>query len=174
MLTGAGRQNHQGSAAEGHMTEADVAALEGSLGVVLPDHYRRFLLNYPQPLIDTKLDLGWAQEAPADRQLANSGPRLIALNRDVRLPGTPWVGEAGEPWPDNYFVIGDDQCGNYWCVDLRTADPGVWFYNHEVADFERQHGSLPEFAQALLAEIGEFNRKHGRAGPGAAADRQRD
>jgi hypothetical protein len=141
------------------MTEADVAALEGSLGVVLPDHYRRFLLNYPQPLIDIKLDLGWAQEAPADRQLSNSAARLIELNRDVRLPGTPWVGEAGDPWSDNYFVVGDDQCGNYWCVDLHAADPGVWFYNHEAGAFERQHGSLPEFGEALLAEIAEFNRK---------------
>src|ERR1700730_12980334 len=98
------------------MTETDVNAVESALGVVLPDYYRRFVLEYPQPLMETKLDLGWVQEAPADRQLYNNRARLIELNKDVRLPGTPWVGEAGDPWPDRYFVIGDDQCSNYWCV----------------------------------------------------------
>jgi hypothetical protein len=145
------------------MTEAEVAAVETELGVRLPRHYRRFLLEYPQALIDTKLDLGWVQEAPADRQLYNKAARLVALNRDVRLPGTPWVGEAGDPWPNNYFVIGDDQCGNYWCVDLQTADTGVWFYDHEIAAFERQYDSLADFGESSLAEIVVFNRERGRA-----------
>ncbi len=83
-------------------------------------------------------------------------------NQDVRRPGTPWVGEAGDPWPENYFVIGDDQCGDYWCVDLRTADPGVFFYDHEIGAFERQHDSLHEFAESLLADIAEFNEERRR------------
>ena len=152
------------------MTAADIDAVEAALAVMLPGHYRGFLLAYPQPLLDNKLDLGWVQEAPADRQLYNNPARLIELNRDVRLPGTPWVGEAGDPWPDNYFVIGDDQCGNYWCVDLFTPDPGVWFYDHDLGAFERQHDSLGEFGESLLAEITEFNRERGRAEPNAAAD----
>jgi hypothetical protein len=72
------------------MTEAEIATAEAALEVTLPDHYRRFLLNYPQSLIDNKLDLGWIKEAPADRQLYKSPPRLIALNRHLRLPGTTW------------------------------------------------------------------------------------
>jgi hypothetical protein len=145
------------------MTEADLASVEIQLGVTLPEHYRRFMLEYPQTLIDTKLDLGWIREAPADRQFYNNPARLVELNRDVRLPGTPWVGEAGDPWPDNFFVIGDDQCGNYWSVDLQTADPGVWFYDHEIGAFERQHESLQDFGESLLKEIAEFNRMRGRA-----------
>src|SRR5437016_1018735 len=72
------------------MTEADIVTVETRLGLTLPEHYRRFLMEYPQTLIDTKLDLGWVQEAPADRQLYNNAARLAELNRDVRLPGTPW------------------------------------------------------------------------------------
>src|SRR5215210_7185118 len=143
------------------MTNADVAKVESALAVTLPAHYRRFLLAYPQSLIDNKLDLGWVQEAPADRQLYNNPARLIELNRDVRLPGTPWVGEAGDPWPDNYFVIGDDQCGNYWSVDLQASDPGVWFYDHEIGAFERQHECLHDFGKSLLKEIADFNRERG-------------
>jgi hypothetical protein len=153
------------------MTDADVAALEAALAVTLPDHYRRFLLAYPRPLLDNKLDLGWVQEAPADRQLVNNPARLIELNRAVRLPGTPWVGEAGDPWPARYFVVGDDQCGNYWCVDLLTVDPGVWFYDNELGAFERQHASLDEFGESLLAEIAEFNRERGRAELGRSQER---
>jgi hypothetical protein len=148
------------------MTAAEVAAVESALSVTLPGHYRWFLLAYPQPLLDNKRDLGWVHEAPAERQLYNSPSRLIELNRDVRLPGTPWVGEAGEPWPDNYFVIGDDKCGNYWCVDLHADDPGVWFYDHDLGAFERLHGSLGEFGESLLVEIAEFNQERGRADPG--------
>jgi len=149
-----------------HMTEAEVAAVESALKLVLPDHYRRFLLGYPQALIDNKFDLGWVEESPSDRQLSNNPARLIELNQDVRLPGTPWVGRAGEPWPDDYFVIGDDQCGNYWCVDLQTTDPGVWFYDHEAGAFQTQHASLAAFSESLLAEIAEFNQERARAEPG--------
>jgi hypothetical protein len=116
----------------------------------------KFLLTYPQALIDTKLDLGWMQEAPADRQLYNTPTRLIQLNQDVRAPGTPWVGESGA-WPDQYFVIGDDQCGNYWCIDRQGLDPAIWFYDHEVGAFERHHDSLQQFAAYLLVYIAEFN-----------------
>jgi hypothetical protein len=145
------------------MREAEVAAMESELALTLPGHYRQFLLAYPQQLLDIKLNLGWVEEAPADRHLCNTSARLIELNREVRLPGTPWVGEAGGPWPDHYFVVGDDQCGNYWCVDLRTADAGVWFYNHELGQFERHYGSLEEFGASLVAEIAAFNRdRHNR------------
>jgi hypothetical protein len=144
------------------MSEVDVALLESSLGVVLPDHYRRFLLNYPSPLIDNKRDLGWVREAPAERQLLNGAARLIHLNRDVRLPGTPWVGESGDPWPDNFFVVGDDQCGNFWCVNMLAEDRGVWFYDHDLGGFQRHHESLAEFGELLLLELTELNREHGR------------
>jgi hypothetical protein len=81
--------------------------------------------------------------------------RLIELNRDVRTPGTPWIGEAGDPWPDDHVVIGEDQCGNYYSV-LRTdrfaADPApVWFLDHEVGTLEQQHDSVSSF-QLYLEE----------------------
>jgi hypothetical protein len=138
------------------MIESDITQIEAELALPLPSDYRKFLLDYPQALIDTKLDLGWMQEAPADRQLYNNPTRLIQLNQDVRAPGTPWVGESGA-WPDQYFVIGDDQCGNYWCIDRQGLDPAIWFYDHEVGAFERHHDSLTQFEAYLLVYIAEFN-----------------
>jgi SMI1-KNR4 cell-wall len=145
------------------MIEMDIALLETELGVVLPGHYRDFLRNYPQTLIDARLNLGWSKESPTDRQLNNNPHKLVELNKNVRLPGTPWVGEDGEPWPDNYFVIGDDQCGNYYSVDLNSAEPGVWFYDHEVGEFYLYADSLEEFTEFLLEEIESLNRDSGRS-----------
>jgi hypothetical protein len=144
------------------MTESDIATIESRLGLTIPKHYRDFLLDYPQVLIDTKLDLGWSKEAPAGRQLHNNADRLVELNKFVRFPGTPWVGEAGDPWPGNYFVIGDDQCGDYWCLDLLTNDHGVWFYDHDNGAFERQHNSIQDFGRSLIEEIVAFNRERSR------------
>ncbi|MFO0965446.1 MAG: SMI1/KNR4 family protein [Gemmataceae bacterium] len=141
------------------MSEAEIRDVEVQLGVTLPVHYRSFLLAYPTRLIEAKLDLGWVQEAPADRQLYDNAERLIQLNRDVRLPGTPWVGEEGAAWPEKFFAVGDDQCGNYWSIDLLTEDRGVWFYDHEIGAFERQHDSLEAFEESVLAQIEFFNRE---------------
>jgi SMI1-KNR4 cell-wall len=54
------------------MLESEIAQIETELALPLPSDYRKFLLTYPQVLIDTKLDFGWMQEAPADRQLCNN------------------------------------------------------------------------------------------------------
>jgi hypothetical protein len=54
------------------MIESDITQIEAELALSLPRDYRQFLLGYPQALIDTKLDFGWMQEAPADRQLCNN------------------------------------------------------------------------------------------------------
>jgi hypothetical protein len=139
----------------------DLTELERVFGLALPEPYRQFLLNYPVKLLETKLDLGWTKESPGDRQLRNDVSGLAQLNRCVRLPNTPWTEDDG-PWPEFFFVIGDDQCGNYWAVDTRHQDAAVYFYDHELGKFEKQHDSLEKFADGLLKEIREFNEKYGR------------
>ncbi len=134
----------------------DIDRIETELAVTLPTHYRDFLASFPSTLIETKADLGWKQEAPADREFRNDPDEIVSLNRDVRSPGTPWTEDEG-PWPDRYFVIGDDECGNYWVIDLDSDDEGVWFYDHELSRFERQHESLQAFQAALVKEINEWN-----------------
>jgi hypothetical protein len=75
--------------------------------------------------------------------------QVLELNERVRWPGTPWIDEDG-PWPSYYFVIGDDECGNYWALDLRQPDSSaVYFYDHDLGNFEKQHDSLQAFARQL-------------------------
>jgi len=137
------------------MTDADVGAIEARFGIQLPADYRRFLLAYPAELIATKKNLGWKQESPAERELYNNPARSIQYNEDARRPGTPWTPDDG-PWPEHFFIIGDDQCGNYWCVDLDGA-PGVWFYDHDTGDFEPVALSIEEFARDVLLEVRTWN-----------------
>jgi hypothetical protein len=141
------------------MTEEDVRAIESRLGVTLPQEYSTFLLAYPQTLLDTTLDLGWKHEPPSERQFRNSPAAIIEYNEDARRDdGTPWTTDDG-PWPHRWFIIGDDQCGNYWCVDLREEERGVWFYDHDTGEFTAQAPSLHAYAEWVLEEIRAFNEE---------------
>jgi hypothetical protein len=140
------------------MTIDDLNRVEGRLGVKLPERYREFMLKYPQSLQETKLELSWIQEPISDRYFRNNAEAIISLNEDVRLPGTPWMEDDG-PWPDRFFVIGDDQCGNYYAVDLDSDGHGIWFYDHDIGEFARQHDTLEEFEKCLVKEIEELNRE---------------
>jgi hypothetical protein len=69
--------------------EKDLVRLEKRLNIKLPLHYRRFLLDYPSVLVETKTDLGWCHESLSDRKLRFNVDELIYYNEDVRKPGTP-------------------------------------------------------------------------------------
>jgi hypothetical protein len=57
------------------------------------------------------------------------------------------------------LVIGDDQCGNYWCLDVSAAYNRVLFYNHELGAFEADSESLAEYVEKTIREVQEFNRE---------------
>jgi hypothetical protein len=120
------------------MDAADLSRFETALGFPLPPEFAT--LGSMSPYLESDID------------------RLIFLNRDVREPGTPWIGEEGGPWPDEHIVIGENQCGDYWSV-IRSERPPteesgsmpVYFLDHEVGTLTEAHPSLESF----LAEIRE-------------------
>jgi SMI1 / KNR4 family (SUKH-1) len=140
------------------MTESEIQRLESRLTIRLPDEYRDFLLSYPRQLVEAKKELAWKRESPSERELINDANRLASLNDFIRLPDTPWTSDDG-PWPRHYFVIGDDECGNYWCLDVRTPTTAVWFYDHDAGEFQQEYDSLHEFADALLVRAEQWNRE---------------
>lgn len=140
---------------------AEIARLEQRLQITLPDHYRQFLLNYPSILIETRTELGWKTESVSDRQLRFSLSELAYYNEDVRKQGTPWTEHDG-PWPEQFFVIGDDQCGNYWMIDLNSSGREVYFYDHELGTFSVVHRSVEVFARHLVRETRHWNREQRR------------
>jgi hypothetical protein len=141
------------------MTKDQVSNLQRTFGLHLPLGYVAFILNYPERLKAIKTDLGWKQESPADRQLLSEYEPVKRVNELVRLPNTPWTKDDG-PWPASYFVIGDDETGNYWCLDTNKTDDAVLFYDHERGTFDEQAKSVMEFAGWLVQEIRKWNERH--------------
>jgi hypothetical protein len=142
------------------VVEADLVRLEKRLKLRLPQAYRQFLLNYPSILIETKTDLGWCHESLSDRKLRFNIDELIYYNESVRAPGTPWMDDDG-PWPDTYFVIGDDQCGNYWVIDVTSAGEAVYFYDHDSGRFQVEHKTIRAFADHLVRSTEKWNKEQG-------------
>jgi hypothetical protein len=114
------------------MTPEDLSRFMAETGLCLPPEMA--VLSSKSPWLEGDVD------------------RLIAMNADVRSPGTPWIGAAGAPWPDDHVVIGGDGCGNYWSVlrpDKHPPAPeayaSVWFLDHETGGMEEQYPSIGAF-----------------------------
>lgn len=138
------------------MTEADVVAIETRFQITLPQDLRRLLLNYPEELVGQWKPLHRGHDE-AIHELYNDPALSIEYNEDARRPdGTPWTADDG-PWPEEFFIIGDDRCGNYWCVDLTGQSAGVWVYDHDTGAFEPEADSLAEFVSIVTQVIREVD-----------------
>jgi len=141
------------------MTNDYLEDVRREFGVSLPASFVAFMQDYPSELETTKLNLGWCQEAVSERYFLKSPDRIAELNRIVRTPGVSWL-EDGNGWPTRFFVIGDDDCGNYFAIDTETDTGAVHFYDHEVASFALRAGSLRAFADEMIEETLDFNREN--------------
>lgn len=116
------------------MTDDYLDSVKREFGLTLPPAYVAFMRSYPQELETTKLELGWCQEAIAERHFLKSPEKVAELNRGVRVPGVSWL-QDGSGWPARFWVIGDDQCGNYYAIDTGIDSGAVHFYDHEIGTF---------------------------------------
>ncbi len=131
------------------MTEQDVARIESAVGVTLPPHYRRFLLEHAKALgaARKKLDRPVLYATATDIIRINKGlhgnPRMIEVNEDA------------DPWPLKYFVVGTNGGGDYWCVDLTDPREAIWFYDSEAGGvFEpAKFGSWAEYMDQLNEDL---------------------
>jgi hypothetical protein len=121
------------------MTAADIAEIEGALGFRLPNCYRAVVLNYPKALADT--------EAP-DFGLFDTPAAVIDANLEVRKNGY-----FGQPWPDEYVIIGENGCGDYYVIIKNAAEFTVGFADHEAMECNQFASSLDDFVAKLLLEM---------------------
>ena len=125
----------------------------------LPEWYKNFMSAYPPELAVEFFDLGWEKEYISKRQLLSEWPAVLELNLDLRSSdGTQW--HNGGPWPEPYLAIGDDRCGNYWCIKLGAEDKTIYFYDHDTGDFEVEHDSIRGFILEILSQAAEFREKN--------------
>jgi cell wall assembly regulator SMI1 len=140
------------------VTEQEIADIEAAVGVSLPAHYRRFLLEHAGTLRDAK------QRIPMRALLYSEPEEIIWINKGLRdNPRMIEINEDSEPWPPNYFVIGTDGGGDYWMVDLNDEKEAFWMYDSEAggrivpADF----ASWAEYMAAVRRDLQEPRKWRG-------------
>jgi SMI1-KNR4 cell-wall len=138
------------------MTADQLRDVEHELNLTLPKFYAAFMLEYPQDLNDTVIQIGDSPQIPADWEFIGSSERLIEVNRFVREPEVEWL-EDGGPWPDDQFVIGEDIGGDYFSVNLSGTSEAVLMFDHETGGFEPCAASLSAHAQRVIAEYSRYN-----------------
>ena len=104
----------------GQMINEDIDTIETATGIKLPQSYIDAATNYPPELLDT--------EAP-DFGFLNNPQLVIDENLRVRKEGY-----FGEPWPDQYFIIGQNGCGDYYVVTTSATRFSVGFSDHEAME----------------------------------------
>ncbi|MCU4677193.1 SMI1/KNR4 family protein [Catenovulum sp. 2E275] len=110
------------------VTQEEIESIEEKTGIKLPNSYKQVMLNYPRELLGTEAE-GFG--------LLNDARVIIEENNDVRANGY-----FGEAWPERYFIIGQNGCGDYYVI------------NHESLEF------LVGLSQACSSEVkysGLFN-----------------
>jgi hypothetical protein len=127
------------------VTERDVARVETSLGVKLPAHYRRFL-------VEGGANIAKARRGGAFVPYFTTAKEIIAANAGIRAdPNRQPTNHDREPWPLKYLIVGTDGGGDYWCVDLTAKKETVWRFDSEAGGVFRP-ADQPTWA-AVLAEV---------------------
>jgi hypothetical protein len=128
------------------MNPTQLAHVEALLGVKLPDPYRRLMESLPA---DGEI-LVWKQ--PIYLELINDADRLAVVNKELRAAGATF---ANDQWPGDMLAIGDDGCGNVYCVKIGEHDTALalLMYEHDPAnDFVMVDPSFATLASQLKGE----------------------
>jgi SMI1 / KNR4 family (SUKH-1) len=122
------------------MTLDGVSKIETALGIKLPSAYKTLVTNYPPELF----------QHAADFDLMDDPDRVIAMNREVRTSAF-----YGVRWPADYFAIGENGCGDYYCLDLSGQTGGVLFFDHEIRKFEERAPSVERWWPMIVKDYEE-------------------
>lgn len=136
-----------GSFAKGSaMTSTDLARIESTLVIKLPEFYRVCMLDYPRWLLAKQPS--WSDVTKWE--FADDADRVIKFNQYVRgcSPGEFFDDKT---WPLDYFVIGSEAEQNWYFLDLASESEGVYLYHHEMGDVHQEPRSLSAFPDSLLS-----------------------
>jgi SMI1-KNR4 cell-wall len=129
-------------------TQLDLA--ECLLAMQFPHPYRRFM----ESLSDDGRTARW--EEPTYIQIINHPELLAVTNLELREVGPRF---AGAPWPKDYLAIGDDGCGNSYCLALgNQSTASLLLYDHDPEDdLIEVDASYAAFFQILARYQPEFD-----------------
>jgi hypothetical protein len=127
------------------MTEDALKRIEGGLAISLPVEYRETMLARGAELrrlvAERGRSLGQFIEASANQALIT--------NCSERLPGMG-TSEAYPKWWTQFFLIGTDGGGGYYCLRLDGV-PGVWMIGSDNGDEpEKKFDSLVDYLDHFI------------------------
>ncbi|MFG0457125.1 SMI1/KNR4 family protein [Shewanella mangrovisoli] len=120
------------------MNDSDIERIEKATGIKLPEGYTSVIKSYPKELLGTEAE---------DFGLLNNPESIIEENISVRENSF-----FGEPWPDRYFIIGINGCGDYFVINHLKSDFSVGFADHEKMECNPYAENLESFIQSYVHE----------------------
>ena len=126
---------------------ASLDRVKSELGIILPVEYERLVLDIPSDIPDAE-----------DLHISISADWLIGQNQELRTnPSFFFFRE--EPWPEHFYVIGEDGNGNAFYLDLRErSNPVVYFLDHEQPDKDHiiSGSTVLEWVNVVRAQMLEY------------------
>ena len=103
------------------------------------ENYESVVLNYKKlsPEMRDELEGYYLMRDEALIRKENEG--LVGVEAN-------WTDEIKQ-WPEKYYVIGHDGCGNYYYLD--KEDNTVGFYDHDEMSFETEAENLQQYANMI-------------------------
>src|SRR4051812_2306956 len=103
------------------MTESDLQYIESHLVISLPENYRQWAKALPSSSHGSDGE-DWQREF-------NDPVRIVKENQYLLIHGC-----QGEDWPPYLFCLAEGD-GNYYFMDLRSPESGVFYTNHDAGPY---------------------------------------
>lgn len=121
------------------MTKLDFTEIEKKLNINLPNHYKTFMLKYPNEFNE----LGSPNSTVSYLYLINNSDRLIELNKMVNC-------FSSEGYYQHMLVIGEDGGGDFFFISLiNESTTSVFANNHETGELEAIGSDLNEYSNYI-------------------------
>ena len=95
----------------------------------------------------------------SEYELLTCEAKIIEVNELVREGEHGWS-EDHKIWPNDLLVIGDDNCGGYYYINIKKSNPTVGYYEHEIGEFQPLDKSPKEFLYYMANGYTEEPKKN--------------
>lgn len=129
------------------MTSEDLLAIEGALGIHLPDVYKGVMSAFPVPVL----------RGNSHTHVWDDAGRIIELNRELRGGTSGGV----KPWPAHFFAAGRGDDGCAYALDLRIPGSVFWIDRCHLDTAEQEARSFESWVPTYFAGCLEYLEEQG-------------
>lgn len=141
------------------MNKTQLKSIEKKCKVALPEWYREFLLS-PPSILEAVLNQE-EKEGPGQSSIFLNHEDIINCNQMMRDTSHPEHFEFGpsddpEPWPDQYFIVGSDIGGNFYCIKPESGKSSVHFWYQGNNALERYTKDFAAYVKKIFKDHAQF------------------